>query len=141
LPRLPKLDFRVEAAYTDPPTARSHAGAYVYYNDFYRDLYTDKGNLIGDWLGRQGMGFQGWTTYWIHPKESVQFYYRHAKVASDFIPRGETMNDGSVTVNWQVRPEWTLSGSLQYEKWFAPILAPEAQANWTSSVEIQFRPQ
>lgn len=140
LPRLPKLDFRVEAVYTDPPTDRSRFGDYVYWNDFYRDLYTNKGNLIGDWVGRQGMGFQGWSTYWFSPKSSVQFSYRHAKVDPDFIPSGETINDGSVKVNWQVRSEWSVSASVQYEKWFAPILAPAAQTNWTSSVQIQFTP-
>jgi hypothetical protein len=140
LPLLPKLDFRVEAVYTDPPTARSQFGQYVYYNNFYRDLYTNKGNLIGDWVGREGTGFQGWSTYWFSPKNSIQFDYRHAKVASDFIPGGETINDGSVKVNWQLRPEWSLSASLQYESWLAPILAPTVQTNVTSAMEIQFTP-
>ena len=140
LPLLPKLDFRVEAVYTDPPTARSRFGQYVYYNNFYRDLYTNKNNLIGDWVGRQGTGFQGWSTYWFSPRNSLQFAYRHAKVDSDFIPSGETINDGSVKVKWQLRSEWNLSASVQYEKWFAPILAPAAQTNWTSSVQIQFTP-
>jgi membrane-associated phospholipid phosphatase len=140
LPHLAKLDFRAEAVYTDPPTPRSRFGQYIYFNDFYHDLYTNKGNLIGDWVGRQGMGFQGWSTYWFSPKNSVQFAYRHAKVDSDFIPSGETINDGSVKVNWQVRSEWRLSASVQYEKWFALILAPAAQTNWTSSAQIQFTP-
>lgn len=140
LPHLPKLDFRVEAVYTDPPTDRSRFGQYIYFNNFYHDLFTNKGNLIGDWVGRQGMGFQGWSTYWFSPKNSVQFAYRHAKVDSSFIPSGETISDGSVKVNWQVRSEWSLSASVQYEKWFAPILAPDAQTNWTSSVQIQFTP-
>ena len=140
LPHLPKLDFRVEAVYTDPPTPRSQFGQYIYYNNFYRDLYTNTGNLIGDWVGRQGMGFQGWSTYWFNPKNSIQFAYRHAKVDSNFIPAGETISDGSVKVNWQLRPEFNLSVSVQYEKWFAPILAPVAQSNWTSSIQIQFTP-
>ncbi len=50
------------------------------------------------------------------------------------------MNDGSVKVNWQLQPEWSLSASVQYEKWFAPILAPTVQTNVTSAVEIQFTP-
>jgi membrane-associated phospholipid phosphatase len=144
IPRLPfahRLDFRVESVYTDPPTDRSRYGQYVYFNNFYRELYTNKGNLIGDWVGRQGMGFQGWTTYWFTPKNSIQCSYRHAKVDPSFIPGGETINDGSVRVNWQLRPEWNLSASVQYEKWAAPILAPAAQANVTSSVEVQFTPR
>jgi hypothetical protein len=141
LPHLPKVDFRVESTYTDPPTPRSQFGKYVYWNDFYHDLYLNKGNLIGDWVGRQGMGFQGWTTYWFNPKNSIQFSYRHAKVDGNFIPGGETINDGSVKLNWQLRDNWSVSASLQYEKWLAPILAPTAQTNWTSSVNVTFWPR
>jgi hypothetical protein len=141
VPGLPKLDFRAEAVYTDAPTTRSLNGRYVYWNDFYHDLYTNKNNLIGDWVGREGTGFQGWSTYWFSPRNSLQFAYRHAKVASDFIPGGETLNDGSVTVNWQLRDDWSVSAKLQYEKWLAPILAPAAQTNWTSSVNVTFWPR
>jgi len=141
LPRLPKLDFRVEAVYTDPPTPRSTSGEYVYWDGFYHDLYTNKNNLIGDWIGREGMGFQAWSTYWFTPRSSLQTEYRHAKVAKDFIPSGETLNDGSVKVNWCIRRDLSLSGSVQYEEWLAPILAPTAQTNWTSSVEVTFRPR
>ena len=140
IPRLSNLDFRVESVYTDPPTPRSLGGLYVYWNDFYHDLYTNRNNIIGDWIGREGMGFQGWSTYWLSPRNSIQFAYRHAKVSSDFIPSGETINDGSVKVNLQLRPEWSFSASVQYEKWFAPILASAAQTNWTSAVQIQFTP-
>src|SRR5882762_4831115 len=140
LPGLPKLDFRVEAAYTDPPTPRSVRGLYVYWNGFYHDLYVNKKNLIGDWVGREGMGVQGWSTYWFSPRNSLQLGYRHAKVASDFIPGGETLNDGSATVKWQLRNDWSVSAGLQCERWLAPILAPSAQTNWTSSVNVTFWP-
>jgi len=140
LPRLPQLDFRAEAAYTDPPTARSQFGQYVYYNNFYRDLDTNKGNLIGDWVGREGAGYEGWTTYKFTSRNTIQFAYRHARVASDFIPGGETMNDGSVQANWRLGPEWTLSASVQYERWLAPVLAPAARNDVTSAVGIQFTP-
>jgi len=141
LPRLPKLDFRVESVYTDPPTPRSRTGEYVYWDGFYHDLYTNKNNLIGDWVGREGMGFQAWSTYWFTPRSSLQTEYRHAKVDKDFIPGGVTLNDGSVKVNWLVRQDLNLSGSIQYEKWLAPILAPTAQTNWTSTVEVTFWPK
>jgi hypothetical protein len=100
----------------------------------------NKNNLIGDWVGREGMGFQGWSTYWFSPRNSLQFGYRRAKVARDFIPGGETMNDGSVKLNWRLRDDWSVSAGLQYEKWLAPILAPAAQTNWTSSVNVTFWP-
>ena len=141
LPHLPKLDFRFESVYTDPPTDRSRYGQYIYYNNFYRDLDTNKKNLIGDWVGRQGMGYQAWSKYWFRAKNSIQFSYRHAAVDSNFIPGGETLNDASVQANWQLRPELSLSASFQYERWLAPILAPTVQSNATSVVEIQFTPR
>jgi len=141
LPHLPKLDFRFESVYTDPPTDRSRYGQYIYYNNFYRDLDTNKKNLIGDWVGRQGMGYQAWSKYWFRAKNSIQFSYRHAAVDSNFIPGGETLNDASVQANWQLRPELSLSASFQYERWLAPILAPTVQSNATSAVEIQFTPR
>jgi hypothetical protein len=141
VPGLPKLDFRAEAVYTDPPTARSFGGQYIYWNDHYHDLYTNKNNIIGDWIGREGMGFEGWSTYWFAPRNSLEFRYRHAKVAPDFIPGGETVNDGSLKLDWWLRRDWSLSASVQYEQWKAPLLAPSPQSNWTSSVEISFHPQ
>jgi len=144
LPRLPgvsKLDFRVEAVYTDPPTERSHLGQYVYFNDFYHDLYTNKGNIIADWIGREGMGFQGWTTYSFSTRSNLQFGYRHAKIAKDFIPQGETMNDASAKLNWNLRHDITLSTEVQYEKWLAPVLASTPQTDWTTSFGVEFSPR
>ncbi len=143
MPRVPlvrKLDLRIEAVYTDPPTPRSVAGEYIYWNDFYHDLYTSDKNLIGDWIGREGVGFQGWSTYSFTARNSLQFGYRHARVDSDFIPGGETINDGLIKSNLQLRPELSLSMYVQYEIWTAPLLAPTPQTNWTSAVQVQFSP-
>jgi len=96
--RTTELDFRPEAVYTDPPTPRSYAGQYIYYSNFYHDLYTNKGYIIRGWIGRMAKGFQGWTTYWFSPRTSLQVGHRHTYVASDFIPHGETLNDGSAKV-------------------------------------------
>jgi len=140
VPRVRKLDFRAEAVYTDPPTARSRNGKYVYWDYFYRDSHSNKGNLIGDWIGREGMGFQGWSTYWFTPRSSLQLTYRHAKVSSDFIPGGETLNDGSAKLEWWLGKDFSVSANLQYEKWLAPILAPTPQRNWTSMIQLTFHP-
>jgi hypothetical protein len=141
VPGVSKLDLRVEAVYTDAPTSRSNGGQYIYYDGFYHDLYTNKNNLIGSWIGRQGQGIQAQSTYWFSPRNTLQFGYRHAKVGSSFIPGGETLNDGSARLAWWMRPDLSISAQVQYEKWLAPILAPTAQTNWTSSVEVTFWPR
>jgi len=141
LPRLPKLDLRVEGGYTDVTYSESINGNFVYYDYYYHDLYTNKSNIIGSWIGREGKGIQAWTTYWFNARSNLQFGYRHGKVAKDFIPQGETVNDASVQLNWQIGKEWTLSSSVQYEKWLAPVLAPTPQTNWTGNVQIEFWPK
>lgn len=139
IPGVAKLDLRVEAVYTNTPSS-SNGGHFIYYDSFYRDLYTNKGNLIGSWIGREGQGIQAWSTYWFSPRNTLQFGYRHAKVYSGFVPGGETQNDASAKFDYWVRSDTSISGLLQYEKWLAPILPPNAQTNWTSSVEVTFWP-
>jgi hypothetical protein len=144
LPGIPKLDLRVEAGYTDTPgtdPAHSINGQFDYYDFFYHDLYTNKGNILGSWMGREGKGVQAWTAYRFNPRSSLQFGYREVKVAKDFIPSGETVNDGSVQFEWLLCNDLSFSGFVQYEKWLAPILAPTAQTNWTSTVKVTFYPR
>jgi hypothetical protein len=141
VPGISKLDLRVEAVNTNTPTSRSNGGKYIYYDGFYHDLYTNKSNIIGSWIGREGTGIQASSTYWFSPRNTLQLGYRHAKVASDFIPGGETVNDGSVKADWWIRHDLSASAFVQYEKWLAPILAPASQTNWTSSVEVTFWPR
>jgi hypothetical protein len=141
IPRVPRLDFRVEAVNTNPPSSPNRNGQFFYYESYYHDLYTNKNNLIGDWIGREGMGIQAWSTYWFSPRDTIQFGYRHAKVSGDFIPSGETLNDGSVALNWWLHENLQVSAFVQYEKWRAPVLAASPQTNWTSSVAITLWPK
>lgn len=142
LPRFPKLDLRVEAVYTDTPTSRSNGG-HFYYWDFvyYHNLYLNKNNLIGNWIGREGVGYQAWSTYSFSPKNTLQFGFRHAQVDSDFIPGGVTLSDGSVKFNWWMRHDLSVSTFVQYERWCAPLLAPTPQTNWTSTLQLTFWPK
>jgi membrane-associated phospholipid phosphatase len=145
IPGLPKLDFRFEAVYTNTPTRDpsylNQGGQYIYWEQFYHDLYTTNKNIIGNWIGRDGQGFQSWSKYWFSPRNTLEFGYRHAKVNANFIPGGETLNDASVKLDWLVRRNLSISAFVQYEQWKAPLLAPTSQTNWTSSVEVSFQPQ
>jgi len=146
-PKLPKLDLRLEAAYTDTPKVWTPPrqplaafGQFNYWDSFYHDLYTNEGNLIGSPVGREGHSYQAWTTYHAGPRNWVQFGYRHTSVAPDFIPGGGNSNDASVSVNWWVHGSVNATALVQYEKWNYPVLAPGPQTNWTSSVGINFYP-
>jgi len=143
IPRVPRMDFRVEGGYTNTFSGGVGSGIngqFVYYDYFYHDLYTNKANILGSWIGRDGIGVQAWTTYWFSSRNNLQFAYRGATVEKAFIPGGERVSDGSVKATWWLHNDIRLSGSVQYEKWLAPILAPSPQTNWTSSVQITFYP-
>jgi hypothetical protein len=147
-PKLSKLDLRVEAAYTDPPKVwipprvpLSAHGQYIYWDMYYRDLYTNNGFLIGSPVGREGHSYQAWTTYHVNSRDSIQFGYRHSSVAPDFIPGGGNINDASMSANWWFRGGVNTTALLQYELWNYPLLAPKPQTNWTSSLGVTFYPE
>jgi membrane-associated phospholipid phosphatase len=140
IPGVPKLELRVEAVYTDTPTSRSHRGQFIYFDAFYHDLYTNKRNLIGSWIGREGQGLRAWSKYSFNARNSFQFGYRHAKVSSDFIPGGGTLNDASVEADFLVGREYGVSSRVQYEHWNYPILALQPQSNISVSVQMTYWP-
>jgi membrane-associated phospholipid phosphatase len=140
IPGVPKLDLRFESVYTDTPTSSSNRGQYIYFDGFYHDLYTNKKNIIGSWIGREGQGFQGWSRYWFTPRNTLQFGYRHARVSSDFIPGGGTQTDLSARGDYQLRADLGVSVWVQHERWLFPLLQPNASSNVTAAVEIRFEP-
>jgi hypothetical protein len=141
IPYLPKLDFRAEAVWSDPPALSSWKGRYFYYNGAYHDAYTNGGRLLGSWVGREGHGFQLWSTYWLSPRSTLQTGYRHAHVDRDFIPGGGNMQDFSVRADIALRPELEMAAFVQYERWNFSALAPLAGPNTAASVEFIWHPR
>lgn len=142
LPRIPKLDLRLEGGYTDPP----YSGGDVTFGAFYWDAtwitgYQNAGHLMGNWMGRQGQGAQAWTTYWFSPRNKLQFGYRHQKVSQAFIPNGGTLTDASVRAEFWPRSSFSLSASVQYEAWNFPVIASTQQSNVTSLIQLSFWPK
>ncbi len=91
----PKMDFRAEGVYTDPPIGGNVGSGFFYYNPTWISGFTNSGNLMGHWVGREGQGVQAWTTYWFTPRNKLQFEFRHLKVSHEFIPDGGTLTDGA----------------------------------------------
>jgi membrane-associated phospholipid phosphatase len=138
-PAIHKLDLRVEGVYTDIPYPTYGPGTF-YFNTTYRSGYRNDGNLIASWIGRQGQGAQAWTSYWLTPRNKIQFSYRHQKVSQAFIPGGGTLSDVSVSADFWVRPSVRVVGSVQYENWTFPVLWPVPRNNVMSSVQVSFSP-
>jgi hypothetical protein len=143
-PKLSKLDLRVEAVSTDPPSAGGHCcGAFFYWETAYHDLYTNKGNLMGSWIGREAKGGQVWLTYWLSPKQSIQFAYRNVKESQQFVPGGTTQNDFSVRAIIRLKPQLELNAFEQVELWKAPLLTgglSNLQKDFTTAVQLTYFP-
>ena len=139
-PRYHALDFRVEAADTDPPTSRSNNGQFLYWEQIQKQGYTNKGFIVGDWIGRESKGGQAWLTYHLSPQEQVQFSYRNAKAAKDFIPGGTTQNDFQLSATKRIGRHYELQGFLQREEWKAPAFQPSGHAVILGSARVAWYP-
>ena len=140
IPGIPKLDFRVEGGSTVPPDFPDCIGCF-YINGRYLNGYTNRGNLMGSWLGRAGQGEQIWSTYWLTPRNNIQFNYRHQKVDGRFIPGGATLNDGGVRGEFWLGTTVKVTGAVQYEKWNYPVLDPLPRSNVTTTIGLSFWPR
>ena len=139
-PGAAKLDLRVEAPLTNS-VSKNKAGQYIYWDSFYRDLYTNRGFLMGNWVGRDGAGIQASSRYWLSARNALQLGYRHAKVDPRFIPSGGTINDGSLRFDYWIQQNWSASAFVQYEQWKFPVLAPSLQKNVTTSLQLSYWPR
>ena len=142
-PHLPWLDLRFEAVYTETPArdpfSNGLGGQYIYWEAFYHDLYTNQGNIIGSWIGREGKGIQAWSTYWLSPRSTIQVSYRGAHVAKDFL-EGGTYQDFGARADLLIRPQLSLASSLQYEQWDFPLLFPTRNSNFKTSLQLTYWP-
>jgi hypothetical protein len=139
-PWLPKLDFHMEAASTESP-GDPYAPLLNYWNSTYRDGYTNNGNLIGNTVGRMGRSIQFWFRYWISPKNTLQFSYKHNTVSKDFVPQGGSWQDYSLWHEMHLHSGLYVRSQLQYEHISRyPLLFPGSQRNLTAVVELGFVP-
>jgi hypothetical protein len=140
VPRIPKLDLRAEGVYTNNPLGGLICCGFFYWNATWRSGYTNHGNLIGNWIGRDGQGAQAWINYWFTAKNRVQLNYRHQKVGTDYLPGGGTLTDVAVRGDIWTSSELSFSANVQYETWLFPVIAQGAQRNITTSIQLTYWP-
>ncbi len=140
LPGVPKLDMRVEAADTDSTNVESIGGRYQYWELIQRQGYTNKGQLFGDWIGREDKGGQAWITYHLSGNEWIQASVRNQKASKDFIPGGTTLNDLSFQVVKRLRRDLEIKGDFTYERYKAPIYLPGEQTVTNTSIQLTWSP-
>jgi len=151
IPGLPKLDFHMEGVSTESPCGiigpgnhgcGGNRGILNYYNGGYPDGNTNNGNLIGNTVGREGRTIQFWLTYWISPRRTLQFIYRHNTVNPDFIPQGGAWQDYGLSNEMHLQNGFYVKSELQYEHISRyPVLFNGPQRNFTVTLEVGFSPE
>jgi hypothetical protein len=141
MPAVPKLDLRVEAAMDDQSTSRSLHGQFTYYEGEQPQGYTNAGQIIGDWMGREAKGGQVWATYHLSGNEWLQVSWRGQKAAKDFIAGGTTINDVSAQLVKRFGRDLELNANFSYEGYLAPIYLTNKQTVTTTSFQLTWYPQ
>ncbi len=141
LPELPKLhafDARFEAVYTDIP--KGYEVGFFYANTHYPQGYTNYGQILGSWIGRQGIGGQASTTHWFSAQTKVSVFYR--KIVSDAaLLGGGTIGDLGANGVWRIKPGSELDASMQQERWKFPLLQESTRSNFSGSIELRAYPK
>ncbi len=140
LPAVPRLDLRVEAATTDPPTSRSFQGSFLDQEAVQLQGTTNKGLLFGDAIGREDKGGQAWATYHLSPREQIQVSYRNVKAAKDFIPYGTTQNAFEGELVKRLGQDVELKAWVQYERWKAPFYQPGLHSDVSAAGQLTVYP-
>jgi membrane-associated phospholipid phosphatase len=141
LPKIPKMDLRVEGVETDPPIGGNVGFGFFYYDPTWITGFQNSGHLMGNWVGRQGVGVQAWTTYWFTPRNKLQFGFRHQKVDNQFLPNGGTLADASVRGDLWEKTSFNVSALVRYEAWNFPVISSTRQSNVSTSLQLTFWPK
>ena len=137
LPGLKKIDLRLEGVYTDLP--KLVEPAYYYANAHYPQGYTNYGQILGSWIGRQGRGGEASSTFWFSARNKASVSYREMSADKSFL-QGGNLGDISGSLTRLVRPGIELSATGQYEHWRFPLLAAAPHSNFTATFEIRVFP-
>jgi Capsule assembly protein Wzi len=135
-----QFDLRLEGVYTASPlnTAVYYNNGFLhYYSTLWGGLFND-GNIIGNSIGRDGYRYQGWLTYTLSPKSSVQLNIRHTQISPDFVPGGAHWMDYAVKYVQDTHSGFYFSSSVQVERLHYPVLFASPRTNVTSSVEFGY---
>jgi Capsule assembly protein Wzi len=138
--KLNMLSFRAEGVTTDPGVTRSQGGTFNYFEVIQLNGYTNKGNIMGDWIGREAKGGQAWLTYHLSGNEWIEISYLNKKTPKDFVPDGTTQNQFSIDAVKRLTKEVELNTTYQYEGWKAPIYKSGLQKNSVFTFGVTWYP-
>jgi membrane-associated phospholipid phosphatase len=138
-PKISKLQLRVEGL--NESTTNEFGPGFVYTDARrFHDGYTNDGLIMGNTIGRAGRGGEGWLTYSFAPRTDIQLGYRLQEVSPKFIGGGRLV-DYSASGDLTLSSALALSGSLQYEQWWFPVLSATPNSDTTASFELRYCPR
>jgi len=140
VPGLPKLDLRAEAVSTNPSVKPDNTGVFYYWEVIQTDGYTNKGNIMGDWIGREAKGGQAWLTWHFSGDQFLQFAYLNKKIPTNFIPGGTTQNQFRAETLFNLHHSLQVNAWIQYEGWKAPVYQSGLQQNTSAALQVTWRP-
>lgn len=146
LPGLDRVDLRLEGFYTESPceprcagpgkTLPAHFLHYWHYS--YPGGYTNNGFILGNAIGRSGVGFQGWTSYWFSPTHRLQLSFRRSQVSGYFVPQGAHWSDFAIRHERDLKAGFYVRSLFQVEHLRFPFLFPSPRTNVAASVELGY---
>ena len=140
VPKLPRLNIKLEGVSSDAGAVTQYHGDFFYINGAYHDGYTNRGNIIGSWIGRDSTAYWGEAKYWVSSTHSVSLTARSVNLDQDFIPQGGHTTDIGIGDSYRFQHNWTIAPMLQYERWNIPVLAAGPQRNVGVFLQLSYSP-
>jgi hypothetical protein len=78
--------------------------------------------MIGDTVGRAGVSWQAWSSYWLSPRNKVQVSYLNHYISPKFLPGGGTQNSFRTTSTMLLKRDLELELGVQAERVLIPLL-------------------
>ena len=138
LPFLGRADFRFET-YSTLLYSKDYGGRFIYWDNQYRDSYTNDGNLLGSWVGRDSRAYIATWRFWLSGRSRLDLQYRQIKAGTAFLPGGGTQTDVSISPRWNLGPGWLIGAQVQFERYFIPVIGPR-QNDVLGSLQVTFTP-
>jgi len=107
LPKIPKLDFRVEGGYTDPPNSGATSHMRFLLGCSLDHRFSECRSPDGSWMGRQRARRSGLTTYWFSRATSSSLdsgIRKSATVHSEWRHAGRRERPGGVLAAIKFQP-------------------------------------
>lgn len=121
IPKVRHLDLRVES-YSTWLYRKDYGGGFIYWNGDYHDAYTNNGNIIGSWVGRDARAIVATSRYWLSGNTFLEGQYKQIKTGKQFVPGGGTQTDVSMNGQFVYKRDWLIGAWLQAERYYLPLL-------------------